>query len=142
MQPDIKTYLPDKDIKYKVLFLEETLHPISNIVIMDLLAEGCQVDIAWSGETGLVLLAQHHHDVVVSGMMLNKVAGVDVLDIAKNTEAIKNTKIIIHSGLETKKDVARAKKLGCDDYLKANRISTSDLFNAILKQLGIKKAKK
>ena len=109
---------------------------------MDLLGEGCNVDIATSGEVALPLIAKNRYHLVVSGMMLFKVSGLDVLDVLRNTPEIAETKFVIHSGLYTKKDRARTKKLGADDHIDANGVSSRDLTKKLFKHLGIKKSKK
>lgn len=142
MKPDVKTYYPDEDELYRVLFLEETLHPISTIILMDLLGNRCTIDIAYNGEIGLKLIAERGYDLVVTGLMLYKASGYDVLDITKATEETKHIKFIVHSGLQNKSDRKKAKELGCDDYLDANAVNTKKFVKAIYKQLGIKKTDK
>lgn len=138
MDPDIIVYQPEVDTKHRILILQEALHNYSNWVIMDLLANGCEVRIIFNGEIALQEILANKIDLVISGVMLKKVSGYDVLDIVRNTPETKDIKFIVSTGLTNDKDISKAKELDCTEYIDIKSTPDNELLKKLHHHLGIK----
>ncbi|MFZ1483677.1 MAG: response regulator [Candidatus Saccharimonadales bacterium] len=113
----------------KVLLVEDD-NNLREIYEARLTAEGYDIVAAQNGEDALVLAKQHHPDLVISDVMMPRISGYEMLDILRNTEELKHTKVIMLTALGQNEDKERAGKLGADKYLVKSQVTLEDIVNS------------
>lgn len=120
-------YYPDTiKNKRKILFIEddETLASVYETRFIDY---GYDVKTCFDGESALKEVLKFDPDMVITGILMPKVSGFDVIDILKNTQETKRIPIIVLSALSQKSDKERAKKLGALDYIVKSEVVIADV---------------
>jgi nicotinate-nucleotide--dimethylbenzimidazole phosphoribosyltransferase len=95
-----------------------------------LAAEGYDIVAAQDGEAALAVAAKEHPDLVISDVMMPKISGFEMLDILRNTEALRDVKVIMLTALGQAEDNARAGALGADRYLVKSQVTLEDIVKA------------
>jgi CheY-like chemotaxis protein len=95
-----------------------------------LAAEGYTIVSAQDGEAALALAAKEHPDLVITDVMMPKISGFEMLDILRNTEALRDVKVIMLTALGQAEDNARANSLGADRYLVKSQVTLEDIVKA------------
>lgn len=113
----------------KILLVEDD-NNLREIYEARLTAEGYQIIAAQNGEEALVLAKQHHPELVISDVMMPRISGYEMLDILRNTEELKDTKVIMLTALGQAEDKDRAGKLGADKYLVKSQVTLEDIVNS------------
>jgi CheY-like chemotaxis protein len=113
----------------KILLVEDDTN-LSEIYQARLEAEGYVVVAATDGETALALAAKEKPDLILSDVMMPKISGFEMLDILRNTEGLKHTKVIMLTALGQAEDRTRAEKLGADRYLVKSQVTLEDIVTA------------
>lgn len=90
-------------------------------------AEGYIIVSAKDGEEALVLAKNEHPDLIIADVMMPKVSGFEMLDILRNTDGLRDTKIIMLTALGQSEDQTRADKLGADRYLVKSQVTLEDI---------------
>ncbi len=81
---------------------------------LDLLDQGCRVDMAASGEEAVTML-EHEYDLIVTDLIMEGMSGLDVLRAAK--EQRPDQAVFILTGYGELDSAISALRLGADDYL-------------------------
>lgn len=110
----------------KILLVEDD-NNLREIYEARLQAEGYAIVSAKDGEEALVLAKQEHPDLVISDVMMPRVSGFEMLDILRNTEGLRETKIIMLTALGQAEDKTRADSLGADRYLVKSQVTLEDI---------------
>lgn len=121
----------------KVLLVEDD-NNLREIYEARLAAEGYEIITAQNGEEALVVAKQHHPDLIISDVMMPRISGFEMLDILRNTDELRDTKVIMLTALGQAEDQARAGKLGADRYLVKSQVTLEDIVNnakALLSEL-------
>jgi CheY-like chemotaxis protein len=113
----------------KILLVEDD-NNLREIYEARLSAEGYEIVAAQNGEDALVLAKQHHPDLVISDVMMPRISGYEMLDILRNTDELKHTKVIMLTALGQNEDKERAGKLGADKYLVKSQVTLEDIVNS------------
>ncbi len=92
-------------------------------------AEGYEIVSAHDGEEALVVAKAEKPDLVISDVMMPKISGFEMLDILRNTDTLKNVKVIMLTALGQSDDQQRADKLGADKYLVKSQVTLEDIVN-------------
>src|ERR1700728_1770879 len=100
----------------KILLVEDD-NNLREIYEARLQAEGYNIVAAQDGEEALVLAKAEKPDLVISDVMMPKISGFEMLDILRNTEGLKEVKVIMLTALGQTDDQERAGNLGADRYL-------------------------
>ena len=95
-----------------------------------LAAEGYTIVSAQNGEEALVLAKQNRPDLVISDVMMPRISGYEMLDILRNTDELRDTKVIMLTALGQAEDKDRAGKLGADKYLVKSQVTLEDIVNS------------
>ncbi len=119
----------------KVLLVEDDTN-LSEIYQARLEAEGYVVVAASDGETALALAAKEKPDLILSDVMMPKISGFEMLDILRNTEGFKHTKVIMLTALGQAEDKTRAEALGADRYLVKSQVTLEDIVTAAYELLN------
>jgi len=119
----------------KILLVEDD-NNLREIYEARLQAEGYTIVVAKDGEEALVVAKQEHPDLIISDVMMPRVSGFEMLDILRNTEGFKDTKVIMLTALGQAEDQSRAGKLGADRYLVKSQVTLEDIVNAAIELLG------
>ncbi|MDQ5963813.1 MAG: hypothetical protein QG629_896, partial [Patescibacteria group bacterium] len=95
-----------------------------------------EVTAAQNGEEALVLAKQHRPDLIISDVMMPRISGFEMLDILRNTDELKSTKVIMLTALGQADDRGRADNLGADKYLVKSQVTLEDIVGSARELLG------
>jgi CheY-like chemotaxis protein len=113
----------------KVLLVEDD-NNLREIYEARLLAEGYIINSAKDGEEALVVAKAEKPDLIISDVMMPKISGFEMLDILRNTQGLKETKVIMLTALGQADDRTRADSLGADRYLVKSQVTLEDIVKA------------
>jgi len=113
----------------KIMLVEDD-NSLREIYEARLAAEGYQIVSAQDGEEALAVAAKERPDLVISDVMMPKISGFEMLDILRNTDGLKNVKVIMLTALGQSEDKTRADALGADRYLVKSQVTLEDIVNA------------
>ena len=119
----------------KILLVEDD-NNLREIYEARLQAEGYTVLSSHDGEEALVIAKNSLPDLIISDVMMPKISGFEMLDILRNTEGLKNVKVIMLTALGQSEDQTRANNLGADRYLVKSQVTLEDIVNAVGELLG------
>ena len=119
----------------KVLLVEDD-NNLREIYQARLMAEGYDIIAAQNGEEALVVAKQNKPDLIISDVMMPRISGFEMLDILRNTDELKHTKVIMLTALGQTEDQKRADSLGADKYLVKSQVTLEDIVNAAKELLG------
>lgn len=119
----------------KVLLVEDD-NNLREIYQARLMAEGYDIVAAQDGEEALVSAKKEHPDLIISDVMMPRISGFEMLDILRNTDELKHTKVIMLTALGQAEDQARADNLGADKYLVKSQVTLEDIVNSAKILLG------
>jgi CheY-like chemotaxis protein len=112
----------------KILLVEDD-NNLREIYEARMLAEGYTVVTASDGEAALAVAAKEKPELIISDVMMPKISGFEMLDILRNTEGLKTTKVIMLTALGQAEDKTRADSLGADKYLVKSQVTLEDIVN-------------
>jgi CheY-like chemotaxis protein len=118
------------------LLLVEDDNNLREIYEARLQAEGYEIVSAKDGEEALAVAKAEKPDLVISDIMMPKISGFEMLDILRNTDGLKNIKIIMLTALGQSDDQERANKLGADKYLVKSQVTLEDIVRVSHELLG------
>jgi CheY-like chemotaxis protein len=113
----------------KVMLVEDD-NNLGEIYQARMAAEGYTVVSAHDGEEALAMAAKEKPDLIVSDVMMPKISGFEMLDILRNTQGLKDTKVIMLTALGQADDKTRAESLGADRYLVKSQVTLEDIVKA------------
>lgn len=113
----------------KVLLVEDD-NNLREIYEARLAAEGYEISTAKDGEDALAVAKQVKPDLIISDVMMPRISGFEMLDILRNTEGLKHTRIIMLTALGQSEDKSRADNLGADRYLVKSQVTLEDIVKA------------
>ena len=112
----------------KILLVEDD-NNLREIYEARLQAEGYTIVSAHDGEEALVVAKAEKPDLIISDVMMPKISGFEMLDILRNTESLKDVKVMMLTALGQNDDQERADKLGADRYLVKSQVTLEDIVN-------------
>lgn len=112
----------------KIMLVEDD-NNLREIYEARLQAEGYTIVAAKDGEEALVIAKAEKPDLVISDVMMPKISGFEMLDILRNTEGLKEVKVIMLTALGQNDDQQRADRLGADRYLVKSQVTLEDIVN-------------
>ncbi len=113
----------------KVLLVEDD-NNLREIYEARLAAEGYEISTAKDGEDALAVAKQVKPDLIISDVMMPRISGFEMLDILRNTDGLKHTRIIMLTALGQAEDKTRADSLGADRYLVKSQVTLEDIVKA------------
>lgn len=113
----------------KVLLVEDD-NNLREIYEARLSAEGYEITTAQNGEEALSVAKDVKPDLIISDVMMPRISGFEMLDILRNTNELKDTKVIMLTALGQTEDRGRADNLGADKYLVKSQVTLEDIVNA------------
>src|SRR5579859_2975676 len=119
----------------KILLVEDD-NNLREIYEARLMAEGYQISTARDGEEALVKAKQEKPDLIISDVMMPRISGFEMLDILRNTQGLRDTKVIMLTALGQAEDKTRADALGADRYLVKSQVTLEDIVKAASELLG------
>lgn len=122
--------------KKKILLVEDD-QALAAVYKTRLDLEGLDVKWVEDGEKALATALEYKPDLILLDVMMPKISGFDVLDILRNTPALKDIKVVMLTALSQQKDQDRAKDLGVDDYLVKSQVVISDVVARVKHHLGL-----
>src|SRR5215475_13784343 len=119
----------------KILLVEDD-NNLREIYEARLQAEGHTIVSAMDGEEALVVAKKEKPDLVISDVMMPRISGFEMLDILRNTDGLKDVKVIMLTALGQAEDKTRADQLGADRYLVKSQVTLEDIVKAAQELLG------
>jgi len=119
----------------KIMLVEDD-NNLREIYEARLQAEGYQIVAAKDGEEALVVAKAEKPDLVISDIMMPKISGFEMLDILRNTDGLKDLKVIMLTALGQNDDQQKADKLGADRYLVKSQVTLEDIVKVTHELLG------
>ncbi len=119
----------------KILLVEDD-NNLREIYEARLQAEGYEIVSAQDGEEALVVAKKEKPDLIISDVMMPRVSGFEMLDILRNTEGLKDVKVIMLTALGQAEDKSRADSLGADRYLVKSQVTLEDIVRSASDLLG------
>lgn len=113
----------------KVLLVEDD-NNLREIYEARLAAEGYDISAAQDGEEALEVAKKVQPDLIISDVMMPRISGFEMLDILRNTQGLKHTKVIMLTALGQEDDKTRADSLGADRYLVKSQVTLEDIVKA------------
>lgn len=113
----------------KIMLVEDD-NNLREIYQARLAAEGFEIVSSSDGEAALAMAAKEKPDMIISDVMMPKISGFEMLDILRNTDGLKNVKVIMLTALGQAEDSARAESLGADRYLVKSQVTLEDIVKA------------
>jgi CheY-like chemotaxis protein len=113
----------------KIMLVEDDTN-LSEIYAARMSAEGYNIVSARDGEEALAIAAKEKPDLIISDVMMPKISGFEMLDILRNTDGLKNTKVIMLTALGQAEDKQRSESLGADRYLVKSQVTLEDIVKA------------
>jgi CheY-like chemotaxis protein len=110
----------------KILLVEDD-NNLREIYEARLQAEGYTISSAHDGEEALVVAKEQKPDLIISDVMMPKISGFEMLDILRNTDELKDVKVIMLTALGQSDDQQRADRLGADRYLVKSQVTLEDI---------------
>ncbi len=110
----------------KIMLVEDD-NNLREIYEARLQAEGYQIVAAKDGEEALVVAKSEKPDLVISDIMMPKISGFEMLDILRNTDGLKDLKVIMLTALGQNDDQQKADRLGADRYLVKSQVTLEDI---------------
>lgn len=110
----------------KVMLVEDD-NNLREIYEARLQAEGYEIVTAKDGEEALVVAKAEHPELIISDVMMPKISGFEMLDILRNTDGLRDVKVIMLTALGQSDDQERADKLGADRYLVKSQVTLEDI---------------
>lgn len=110
----------------KVMLVEDD-NNLREIYEARLQAEGYTIISAQDGEEALVIAKKEKPDLIISDVMMPKISGFEMLDILRNTDGLKDVKIIMLTALGQSEDKTRADQLGANKYLVKSQVTLEDI---------------
>ncbi len=118
------------------LMLVEDDNNLREIYQARLQAEGYTIVSAKDGEEALVLAKAEKPDLIIADIMMPKISGFEMLDILRNTDGLKEVKVIMLTALGQSDDQQRANQLGADRYLVKSQVTLEDIVKVTHELLG------
>src|SRR5437868_3658642 len=118
------------------LMLVEDDNNLREIYEARLQAEGYEIVTAKDGEEALVVAKAEKPDLIISDVMMPKISGFEMLDILRNTDGLKDVKVIMLTALGQSDDQQRAGRLGADRYLVKSQVTLEDIVKVTHELLG------
>ena len=119
------------------LLLVEDDNNLREIYQARLQAEGYDIVSAKDGEEALVVAKAENPELVISDVMMPKISGFEMLDILRNTDGLKEVKVIMLTALSQESDKQRAMDLGVDDYLVKSQVVIADVVDRVKQLLNM-----
>src|ERR1700749_1995471 len=110
----------------KILLVEDD-NNLREIYEARLQAEGFTIATAEDGEKALAVAKTEQPDLVISDVMMPKISGFEMLDILRNTDGLKDVKVIMLTALGQSEDKSRANDLGANKYLVKSQVTLEDI---------------
>lgn len=114
----------------KILYIEDD-KAIADVFKARFEDKGYIVEVCDNGEDGLNATLDFKPDMIVTGILMPKVSGYDVIDILKQTPETKDIPIVVLSALSRQEDIDRAMKLGAIDYIVMSEVRVKDVLKRI-----------
>lgn len=114
----------------KIMIVEDDV-TLRDIYTTRFKAEGYEVVNASDGEAALTIAVKEKPDLILLDIMMPKISGFDVLDILRDTDETKDTKIIVMSALSQTSDIEKGKNLGANAYLVKSQVTLSEVVEKV-----------
>ncbi|MDD3480863.1 MAG: response regulator [Patescibacteria group bacterium] len=114
----------------KIMIVEDDV-TLRDIYTTRFKAEGYEVVTASDGEAALSTAVKEKPNLILLDIMMPKISGFDVLDILRDTEETKNTKIVVMSALSQTSDIEKGKTLGANAYLVKSQVTLSEVVEKV-----------
>lgn len=117
----------------KILIVEDD-KPTQELYKVKLEASGYQVDLASDGQEAITKAGQQKPDLIILDLMLpGGMNGFDILTRLRQSDELKNTKVIVLTNLSSEAETA--KDMGVYDYLVKANTSIDEVLDCVKKNI-------
>ena len=118
----------------KVLLVEDN-SPTRQAVLLKLVEQKIQTDVAIDGKEALEKIKRGSYALVIIDLLLPKVSGFEVIRSIRNNAATKNTKVLVFSNLNQDPNIEEAIKAGADAYYVKSDTNIHELIKKIAEMI-------
>ncbi len=119
----------------KILLVEDDM-ALANLYKMELESKGNTVIHVAEGSQAVEAVRQNAPDVVLLDVMLPGKNGLEILQEVRDSEDIKDAKVIMLTNFGNEENVSTALELGALDYIMKYKITPSEMSDKIASLLG------
>ncbi|OGC47151.1 hypothetical protein A2886_00700 [candidate division WWE3 bacterium RIFCSPHIGHO2_01_FULL_42_13] len=119
----------------KILLIEDDM-ALANLYKMELESKGNTVIHVAEGSLAVEAVRQNTPDVVLLDVMLPGKNGLEILQEVRDSEDIKNAKVVMLTNFGNEENVSTALELGALDYIMKYKITPSEMSDKIASLLG------
>ncbi|MFA6094924.1 MAG: response regulator [Candidatus Paceibacterota bacterium] len=113
----------------KILYIEDDVL-LSSLVNITLTKKGYEINTVPTAEQALETIKIFTPDIILLDIILPGMTGLQFLEIFRNKEQFKNTRVIVFTNLNRTTDIEQAEKLNAEFFIKAEL--TPDQLPALL----------
>ena len=114
----------------KVLIVEDD-PPLNEVYELLLSEQGYDVAVAFDGEEALSKTKQFEPDLILLDLLMPNMGGIEFLEKYDLVKLHPNTKVIVFSNLDTRKDIDMVYELGVQKYMLKSWASPKELLNIV-----------
>jgi len=119
----------------KILVIDDA-EDLREIYVQKFKQEGFEVLEAKDGLEGLNVAFEQKPDLVITGIMMPRVDGFEVINTLKKDAQMKNAPVLVFSHLGRQEDIDKALSLGADGFLIQATFSPDDVVKKVRAHLG------
>ncbi len=108
---------------------------LNNLLIERLALEGVNVVTCQDGKEGFALMRKLHPNLVVLGLILPSLSGIEVLVKMRRDATLKRIPVLILSYLRRNENIQQTKSFGVCDYLVKSDYTLDEIVEAILRNI-------
>jgi DNA-binding response OmpR family regulator len=120
---------------YRILIVEDDDF-LRSLAVSKLEKEGFVVETASTGDEGLTKVLQLPPDLLILDLMLPNLSGFDILKKIRETDPVKQLKVIVFSNLGEESDIKQCLDLGVSEYLIKSNFTLDELAEKIKAIIG------
>lgn len=122
--------LNNKTTRSKILIIDDA-EDLRKIYVQKFKQEGFEVLEAKDGLEGLNVAFEQKPDLIITGIMMPRVDGFEVINTLKKDAQMKNAPVLVFSHLGRQEDIDKALSLGADDFLIQATFSPDDVVKKV-----------
>ncbi len=120
----------------KTILIIDDAEDLRGIYVKKFQQEGYEVLEAKDGLDGLNIAFESRPDLIITGIMMPRVDGFEVINTLKKDAQTKEIPLLVFSHLGRQEDIDRAMSLGADDFLIQATFSPDDVAEKVRSHLG------
>jgi DNA-binding response OmpR family regulator len=120
---------------YRILIVEDDDF-LRSLAVSKLEKDGFVMETASTGDEGLTKVLQLPPDLLILDLMLPNISGFDILKKIRETDPVKQLKVVVFSNLGEESDIKQCLDLGVSEYLIKSNFTLDELAEKIKAIIG------